>query len=182
MDPEQRRQELLTQIELARTELASLGFVTEPHPARRPVNRGGTGSPLRSQVLDALDVLGLPAYSREITNYLFAATGSRVEPSRFGALRAQEMKADRDVISLLAADHARDLPGVKFRRGQFDFAEWAHLASDLLVGALERDQTEREQVARRLSMLPERLQIFGSEKAVDPEPRLQRPITKDSVA
>ena len=71
---------------------------------------------------------------------------------------------------------------MKFRRGQFDFAEWAHLASDLLVGALERDQTEREQVARRLSMLPERLQIFGSEKAVDPEPRLQRPITKDSVA
>jgi hypothetical protein len=249
MSPEERRRALLEQISEAKAELAALGYRDED-PGRAPVALRYTSSrPLRSQVLDALDDLGMPAFTREVSQYLAAVKGDRIDPTRFGSLRAQEMKAydgphprsvyiaygltargeaikryicrsdwdlaervvapttgrvqhlrmtrrlchlalnaeegtqtvDIDLLKLYAADHARALPGVKFQRGQFNLAAWRDLADELLMDIVEKDLAERLQIAARLNMMPARMQLFGSDKFVDPEPRLRPPITSESL-
>ncbi|MBD5657268.1 MAG: hypothetical protein IAI50_19125 [Candidatus Eremiobacteraeota bacterium] len=250
MSDDSREHELLQTIESAQAELARLRQSREQAKAP-PEPRGVAGRPLRSQVLDCLDELGLPAFNREVAQYLLGVKGERIEAARFGSLRAQEMKAydgprprsvyiaygltgraeaikryvcrsdwpleervvapttgrvqhlrmtqrlctiaykaehgapvaDLDVLRFLAADHARDLPGVQFRRGTFDFKAWADLAAELVAAVIDRDRDERRQLAQRIQiMVPERMQIFGSDKQVDPEPRLHTPITSDSLA
>jgi hypothetical protein len=250
MSAEERRRILLERISQAKAELAALGY-PDHDPGRPPeVSTKMSSRSLRSQVLDALDDLGMPAFSREVSQYLAAVKGDRIEPTRFGSLRAQEMKAfdgprpravyiaygltargeaikryicrsdwdlaervvapttgrvqhlrmtsrlcdlalsaeqgaqtvDIELLRMYAADHARALPGVKFQRGQFDLASWRNLAEELLLDIADKDRTERLQIAARLNMLPPRMQIFGSDKFVDPEPRLRAPITTESLA
>ena len=58
--------------------------VTEPAERRRP---------LRQQVLDALDLLGVAALSREVQAFLGAVYGDDLDPTRFGSLRREEMRS-----------------------------------------------------------------------------------------
>lgn len=182
MDVGRRRAQILGKIEQLKSELLSLD---EPKAEKR---RGGR--PVRGLLLDALDDLGLPAYSREAQQFLRSVTGEWIEPTRFSSLRMKERDAfdrkagrtvymgcaitergeavkrllvrsdwlledrvvasttgrcqylrmteklctiflerlsiitDESTFRLLIADHARDLPGVNFRRDRWEPEKW----------------------------------------------------------
>src|SRR5215207_638130 len=59
---------------------------TEPTPRRAK-------RPVRAKVLDALDDLGWPAYTRQIGPYIEARTGDKIAPTRFGVLARDEQNS-----------------------------------------------------------------------------------------
>jgi hypothetical protein len=203
--------------------------------------------PLRQQVLDALDILGVAALSREIQAFVASVYGDEVEPTRFGSLRREELRsydnsrprslyiaygltergeaikrllcrsdwpleervvapttgrvqhlrmtlrlcefalrehhavARPQALEIMVADHARDLPGIKFSRGEFPFELWRDRAAALLDETLDRDRANRELIARRLRLHPDdRLLLFGTEKTA-PDTRIDPPITQIGV-
>jgi hypothetical protein len=72
--------------------------------------------------------------------------------------------ADPDMLKFLAADHARDLPGIdkQFRKGVFDFQLWIDTAKELLTNCQQPDLEEREAAAQRLgSRIGEHHLLFG---------------------
>ena len=77
------------------------------------------------------------------------------------ALNADGMAADPTMLRILAADHARDLPGVKFRRGEFPLQEWIDKASEQLLALEPRDLELRRAAAARLAIRSEYQQLFG---------------------
>ncbi len=186
--------------------------------------------PLRAVVLDTLQDLGWPAYSRDLALYCQARYGRKFAATRFGTLAADEEKAylrpgrpprplwmcfaltfdrhqpikrllarsdwplfmrivapttgrvqhlwmtrrlcdlalevgenaaDSDMLKIIAADHARDLLAVRFRRGEFDLEGWREAADVQLAELLPEDERLRKESAERLAALPERVQLFG---------------------
>lgn len=200
---------------------------TEPAPRR-------TERPVRAKVLDALDDLGWPAYTRQIGPYIEARMGDKIAPTRFGvlardeqnsfnssrarpvylgfaltsvrgeaikrllvrsdwelerrivapttgrvqhlimtmrfcelALELDELAARPERLRFLAADHARDLPGVKVRHGKFDLEAWRDIARAELERVRLRDKKQRAEAARRLRHRPERALLFGLPEALE---------------
>jgi hypothetical protein len=190
--------------------------------------------PVRALVLDVLDDLDWPAYSREVSHYSAARFGREIPPARFGtlgidemrsfqsgtqrpvwlcfalthdrhqaikrlwarsdwslerrivapttgrvqhlritrqlcelALRADESAADPDMLRIIAADHARDLPGMRVQRGRFELEMWRDAAARSLAELEPRDAELRAESARRLAARPEAVQMFGMLDVID---------------
>jgi hypothetical protein len=70
------------------------------------------------------------------------------------------------MMRILAADHARDLPGIKFRRGTFELEVWRDVAIRLLEDLAPRDQELRSEGAERLAALTQREQLFGAKEQI----------------
>jgi hypothetical protein len=203
----------------------------DPQPAQKSRS---PKRPVRAKVLDALDDLGWPTYTRQIGPYIEARTGDRVAPTRFGALARDEqasfrssrarpvylgfaltsvrgeaikrllvrsdwelerrivapttgrvqhlmltirfcelateledLAAQPERLRFLAADHARDLPGVKVRHGQFDLKDWAELARVELERVRQRDAEQRAEAAALLRHRPEHALLFGLPEVLD---------------
>jgi hypothetical protein len=189
----------------------------------------GSKRPVRELVLDSLDELGWPAYTRELTQYCGARFGREIPATRYGPLMKDEMQAfrpgtnrrpvwlcfaltsdrhqaikrllcrsnwplhrriiapssglvqylnltarlcelamkfessaaDPQMLRIIAADHARDLPGVRLIRGKFDLEGWRSIALQQLHDAAERDEAARKTSAERLEARSELYQLFG---------------------
>lgn len=203
-------------------------------PSRSP------GRPLRVVVLDALDDIAWPSYSRELSQFCSAWTGRTIQPERFGSLANDEMKAfqrslegsrvrpvwlcfalthDRyqpikrlwarsdwplerriiaptsgrvqhlkltaklcelagrggaensEMMGIIAADHARDLPGVRVQHGKFEVDVWRRIALELLQEFEPRDAEARLQSADRLRDHGPIVQLFGAPEAEDVPPQ-----------
>jgi hypothetical protein len=78
------------------------------------------------------------------------------------ALKSDELAVDPEMMRILAADHARDLPGIRFRRGSFELEVWRDTAIRLLDDLAPRDQELRSEAAERLAALTQREQLFGA--------------------
>jgi hypothetical protein len=83
------------------------------------------------------------------------------------ALRADETTAEPDIMRIVAADHAQDLPGVTLKRGTFELERWRDIALRLLVELEPRDQEIREESAGRLERRSEFHQLFGLPDVID---------------
>jgi hypothetical protein len=59
--------------------------------------------------------------------------------------------SDPQMMAILAADHARDVPGLEVRRGKFDLEAWRGAAEALLEEVLPPDAASREAAASALS-------------------------------
>ncbi len=80
-------------------------------------------------------------------------------------------------MNIIAADHARDLPGIDFRRGKFELKLWRDTACRLLQELLPRDEEARREAAHRLSKRAEIYQLFGMPDVIEPERMERQPIT-----
>ena len=76
-------------------------------------------------------------------------------------MEAGDTAANPEMLQIIAADHARDLVGVGFRRGEFPLEVWRDTALRLLAEVEHRDEELREEAAHRIASLPERYQLFG---------------------
>src|SRR5689334_18055796 len=76
--------------ELRRQVDKALSWHEEPASGRRVPVR-----PVRTVVLDTLDDLDWPTYTRELANYCRARYGREILPTRFGTLASDEMKSFR---------------------------------------------------------------------------------------
>ena len=81
------------------------------------------------------------------------------------ALRASDTAADPEMLQIIAADHARDLPGIKVKRGEFPLEAWRDVAGKLLADIEPADRERREVAAARLAERSEREQLFGLREA-----------------
>lgn len=195
---------------------------------RKPAQRA-----VRLVVLDALEDLDWPAYSREVSQFCSARFGREIPAHRFGTLAFDEMQsfqrstprpvwlcfaltydrhqsikrlwarsdwqlerrivapttgrvqhlkitsklcelasqsdgtADVDMLAILAADHARDLPGVKVQRGRFELDAWREMADTLLRDVEPRDAEIRAESAKRLTKRSDIVQLFGMPDVAD---------------
>jgi hypothetical protein len=86
------------------------------------------------------------------------------------ALDAEQSAADPEMLRIIAADHARDLPGIQFRRGQFDLEEWRNVALGLLEELLPKDEEARRESAARLEKRGELIHLFGAPDLENLEP------------
>jgi hypothetical protein len=77
------------------------------------------------------------------------------------ALDVGEMAVDPEMLKIIAADHARDVLGVKVRRGEFELKVWREAADAQLATLLPEDEHIRRDSAERLAARPERVQLFG---------------------
>lgn len=213
--------------QLLQTEL--LETTNGSDPKRGPKTEGGSKRPVRELVLESLDELKWPAYTREITQYCSARFGRDIPASRYGPLVKDEMDAfrpgtsrrpmwicfaltsdrhqgikrllcrsdwplesrifaptsgrvqylrmtarmcelaakyetsaaDPQMLRILAADHARDLPGVRLVKGRFDLDGWRTIALQQLEEIAERDEAARKASAERLFPKPELFKLFG---------------------
>jgi hypothetical protein len=85
--------------------------------------------------------------------------------------------ADAEMLRIIAADHARDLPGVRVLRGKFDLEAWHNSARALLDELEPRDAEARKVSAKRLRDRGPLVQLFGvpdAEETEQPIPRSQR--------
>lgn len=69
--------------------------------------------------------------------------------------------ASPDSLKIIAADHARALPGIRFQRGQFDLEEWRKIASFELEKWRQQDEDLRHSYAETLKAYEEESQLFG---------------------
>jgi hypothetical protein len=65
------------------------------------------------------------------------------------------------MMRIIAADHARDLPGVRVQRGRFDLKAWHEVAIKLLKDLEPRDLEARTESADRLRSRGPWIQLFG---------------------
>jgi hypothetical protein len=77
------------------------------------------------------------------------------------ALEAGDTAADPLAMKIIAADHARDLPDVTFRRGDFPLETWRDLAGRMLDDLEPRDEDARRAAADHLGQRPESYRLFG---------------------
>ena len=77
------------------------------------------------------------------------------------ALRTRATAAEPELMQTIAAEHARDLPGITVRHGEFDLKLWRDRASELLAELEPRDREARMESAQRLSRQPAFYQLFG---------------------
>jgi len=105
---------------------------------------------------------------------IVAPTTGRVQhlkiTARLCELAERENASDPDVMRNFAADHARDLPGVQMRRGEFELAKWREVANLELSRIQQRDLELRSEAAEKwLQRLPEAQQLFGAFEAIQGE-------------
>jgi hypothetical protein len=232
---------------------AELGMAAlHPEEFRSPDNhrpaQGSSRRPVRETLLDVLDDVAWPTYSRELSQLCSALLGRTIQPERFGSLANDEMKsfqrslegsrvrpvwlcfalthdrhqpikrlwarsdwpldwriiaptsgriqhlkltaklcelaqregaANPEMMSILAADHARDLPGVRVQRGRFELDSWRTIALELLNELEPRDAEARAESAARLHDRGPFTQLFGVPEVEDvdemlPENRQRR--------
>lgn len=75
-----------------------------------------------------------------------------------------ERVSDLEMMRILAADHARDVPGLDVRRGKFEVGAWRDAAQALLDDLAPADTHRRNEAAARLARLTEKEQLFGAEE------------------
>lgn len=90
------------------------------------------------------------------------------------AIEKSESFADAEMLRIIAADHARDLPGIKFKRGEFDLERWRDVATEQLQELLPRDEELRREAAARFEKAPEQQQLFGKPEVIDLEPGISQ--------
>ena len=83
------------------------------------------------------------------------------------AMKGDEIAVDPDMLRILAADHARDLPGVAVRKGVFDLELWRDVAAEQIAELEPRDEALRKESADRLARRPELFQLFGLPELID---------------
>lgn len=83
------------------------------------------------------------------------------------AMKADEIAVDPEMLRILAADHARDLPGVSVRKGIFDFESWRDVAGAQIAELEPRDEALRKKSAARLAQRPELFQLFGLPEVIE---------------
>lgn len=97
---------------------------------------------------------------------IIAPTSGRIQHLRLTARLCElaerdEAAINRDMMCIIAADHARDLPGVRVQRGSFELDVWRRIALEL-VGELEpKDAEARAESAARLRERGPFMQLFG---------------------
>ena len=69
------------------------------------------------------------------------------------------------MMRIIAADHARDLPGVRVQRGKFELDAWRDVALELLRDVEPRDAEARHESAIRLEARGPFIQLFGVPEA-----------------
>src|SRR5579863_1973662 len=110
---------------------------------------------------------------------LFFATTARLCEI---AIDEQDHIDDFEGYRIFVADHARDLPGIaNFKKGEFPFELWLNAAKAALSGIAERDLSDRNHIAMRLTMLSNKDRLFGTEYAAE-DHAIQPPITAESLA
>src|SRR4051812_13764194 len=94
--------------------------------------------------------------------------------SRLCALaQAAEVRGDNPDrllrLQIMAADHARDVPGIAFRRGDFPVLEWKAAADARLEELEPRDADQRATAARVLEhrLGSEVRLLFGAPEAIE---------------
>jgi len=105
---------------------------------------------------------------------IVAPTSGRVQflkiTARLCELAATESAANPEMMRIIAADHARDLPGVQFKRGTFDLDGWRNLALESLAKLEPRDEeTRREAATRWAPRLGGANLLFGMPEVIDNE-------------
>jgi hypothetical protein len=80
------------------------------------------------------------------------------------ALAADDQAAKPEMLRILAADHARDVPGLTVKRGTFALETWRDAAAALLKQHAPADRERREEAALRLKRagLADRCALFGA--------------------
>jgi hypothetical protein len=79
------------------------------------------------------------------------------------AAENEDTTADPEMMRIIAADHARDLPGVKVKRGVFDLEVWRRTAEELLEELAPRDAELRMEAADHLAKtLAEQELLYGA--------------------
>jgi hypothetical protein len=79
------------------------------------------------------------------------------------AEKAGGTAANPEMLKMLAADHARDVPNVHVKRGKFDLVGWRDAALALLEQLEPRDTARRAEAAEQLKHRATRQQLFGVE-------------------
>jgi hypothetical protein len=69
--------------------------------------------------------------------------------------------ADPTMLKIIAADHARDLPGLRIKRGEFDLQTWRAVATEQLTKHAPGDHQRRLEAAERFRTLTAAEQLFG---------------------
>jgi hypothetical protein len=103
---------------------------------------------------------------------IMAPTTGRVQylkaTVRLCELAAEEAAANPEMMRIIAADHARDLPGVQFKRGVFDLRPWRDLALEHLTKLEPRDEEmRREAAAKWAPRLNGASLLFGAPEVID---------------
>lgn len=103
---------------------------------------------------------------------IVAPTSGRVQflkmAARLCELAATESASDPEMMRIIAADYARDLPGVQFKRGSFDLNGWRELALESLIKLEPRDEEIRvEAAARWAPRLTGSKLLFGMPEVID---------------
>jgi hypothetical protein len=86
------------------------------------------------------------------------------------AMEAEKVAVDSMMLKIIAADHARDLPGVKVKRGEFHLEAWRDATMEILTQLEKRDLELRQDAADRLKKKREFHQLFGVPDLVNLEP------------
>src|SRR4029077_20543802 len=129
----------------------------------RPVYLGFALTSVRGEAIKRL----LVRSDWELERRIVAPTTGRVQhlimTIRFCELARdlEGMAAYPERLKFLAADHARDLPGVSVRHGKFELEEWGDIARAELERVRPRDEQQRAEAAARLCHRPERALLFG---------------------
>src|SRR5262249_28437356 len=103
---------------------------------------------------------------------LVAPTTGRIQylkmTARLCELAAEETADDPEMMRIIAADHARDLPGVQFKRGTFDLDGWRRLANEQLGKLEPRDaELRRDAAAKWEAKLKGAHYLFGAPQLID---------------
>jgi hypothetical protein len=135
----------------------------------RPVYFGFALTAVRGEAIKRL----LVRSDWELERRIVAPTTGRVQhlimTIRFCelALEYENAAAQPDRLKFLAADHARDLPGVKVRHGRFDLDVWREVAQLELDRVRPRDDEQRRAAAARLCHRPEWALLFGAPEVLE---------------
>lgn len=78
------------------------------------------------------------------------------------AMKGDDGIADPTMLKILAADHARGLPNVRVKRGEFELESWRTAALALLEQLGPEDERHRQEAAAALEDRPEWTLLFGT--------------------
>jgi hypothetical protein len=76
-------------------------------------------------------------------------------------MKAEGNSVDSEMVKIIAADHARDLPDVRIQKGNFELGLWRDIALKLLSELEPRDTELRKESAQRLAERSQFQQLFG---------------------
>jgi hypothetical protein len=109
-----------------------------------------------------------------------ASTTGRVRHCRITArlcdlaLDPAIIAVEPDMLRYMAADHARDLPGVEVKRGVFELERWRDVALGEWERLKPRDSELRAAAAERIAGRSEFFQLFGVPELIGDEAAIAR--------